>query len=170
MRVPYYYSIYQKKYKYADDKHNGVDNLNLTSLLDVLIILLFFLLMSYNPTELEFNAMSGINPPYSDSLEMGSMVTVIQVRPNLDVYLEKENLGNLGNSDSEEAIATKLATAFKAQEEKYSKKSNKQNAKAVNFIIDGKIKYEHMERIMLLAAQTGFDSYKFLVRAKSTKQ
>lgn len=170
MKVPYYYSIFQKKYKAGPARKDGNDFVNLTSLLDVLIILLFFLLMSYNPTEFEINADKDINTPFSESLDFGKLATVVQVKPNLDIFLEKEKIGNLSSDDDIAMMQSKFASAFESQKQKFaSKKIDPKNVANINFIMDGKVQYEYMEKIMLVAAQSGFENYKFIVRSKPKK-
>lgn len=144
--------------------------LNLTSLMDVLMILLFFLLMSYNPTELEISPLDGIVMPQSDSLDMGAGATVVQVNTTLDIFIEKDRIGNLGNEEDMALLSKRLAEVFAINKEKLLRKDPKKTSyKNINFILDGKVAYENLEKIMTASAQSGFENYKFMVVARKKK-
>ncbi|MDH4466783.1 MAG: biopolymer transporter ExbD [Bacteriovoracaceae bacterium] len=168
MSEHYQLSIYQKKYKKPVSSQD-VDEVNLTSLLDVLIILLFFLLMSYNPSVLSIDPLKNVNPPFSESLEMGKEAIIIQVSSDKEVFLEKRKLGNLDSQRDEEALESVFKKEFELQKQKFLKKfgAKDEQHKSINFILDGNLKYEQMEKLMLIASKSGFDNYKFVVRSKS---
>ena len=171
MRPFYKLSIYQKKYK-TPAASLEVEELNLTSLMDVLIILLFFLLMSYNPSVLEINTPDGVNPPFSTSLEMGVDAVIFQVNSNKELYFGQEMLGNIENDADKDKIEASFKKAFEVQKARFIKsKGEKTDAyKNVNFILDSKINFGTMEQLMLVASIAGFDNYKFVVRSKVSEE
>ncbi len=171
MRPHYKLSIYQKKYK-TPQTTLEVEELNLTSLMDVLIILLFFLLMSYNPSVLEINTPEGVNPPFSESLELGTDAVIFQVNVDKDVYYGKDVIGNVENEADDAKIVEILTKAFEEQKARFVKKYGEKTEayKNINYILDSKLTYGAMEQIMRLSSMAGFDNYKFVVRSKAIKE
>lgn len=167
MRPHYKLSIYQKKYK-TPEATLEVEELNLTALMDVLIILLFFLLMSYNPSVLDINTPQGLNPPFSESLELGVDAVIFQVDNNKDVYYGQDIIGNVENEADDQKVVDIMTQAFEEQKAKFVRKYGEKTEahKNVNFILDGKLNYGAMEQMMRLSSMAGFDSYKFVVRSK----
>ena len=60
-----------------------VFDIDITSLLDILVILLVFLLKSYNSSGIILNVPKGITLPGSQSLKENTMGVVIQVSPDM---------------------------------------------------------------------------------------
>lgn len=171
MRPNYKLSIYQKKYK-TPTVSLEVEDLNLTSLMDVLIILLFFLLMSYNPSVLEINTPEGVNPPFSESLELGVDAAIFQVNADKDVYYGKDIIGNVENEADDRRIVDVLTKAFEEQKTRFVRKHGEKTElyKNINFILDSKLTYAAMEQLMRLSSMAGFDNYRFVVRSKAIKE
>ena len=169
MRVPYYESIYTKKYRYG--KGNApMEDVDITSLLDILVILLFFLLLHYNPTDLEINTKSEITPPVSDSLDYGSLSVIVQVNKDQEVYfeIEKNFVGKMNVLEDVSKIKQRLLTEFSSQKARFLQKKGElaQNYKNINFILDQELTYSQMEKLMVWSSKAGFENFKFIVKAK----
>jgi len=148
MRVPYYETIYTKKYR--NSKGNGtIEEVDITSLLDILVILLFFLLLHYNPTDLEINTKQEITPPVSESLDYGSLAVIVQVSKDQEVFFETEKVaaGNMDTAEDIKKIKQRLQLEFANQKKRFLQKKGElaQNYKNINFILDQELTYAQME-------------------------
>ena len=90
MKVKHWMTIYQKKYRYAKVQNN-VSEMDITSLLDVLVILLFFLILNYNPTDLQIDLVEKNSPPPSQLVEYGNKAVMIQVNEDKDMDRKYDN-------------------------------------------------------------------------------
>ena len=60
-------------------KRTEVLDVDITSLLDILVILLVFLLKSYNSSGVIFNVPKGIKLPYSEAKQLNTPGVIVQV-------------------------------------------------------------------------------------------
>lgn len=169
MRVPYYETIYTKKYRNGNSS-NTFEDVDITSLLDILVILLFFLLLHYNPTDLEVNANQDVTPPVSESLDYGSLAVIVQVNKDQEVYfeIEKNPVGKINQPEDVSKIKNRLQSEFESQKKRFSQKKGElaQNFKNINFILDQELTYSQMEKLMVWSSKVGFENFKFIVKAK----
>jgi biopolymer transport protein ExbD len=153
----------------------GIIDVDITSLLDILVILLVFLLKSYNSSGIVIDVPEGITLPTSESQSYNNPGILIQVSKDkiwvdskmvLDSQNAPKPLYDHGNrriiplynelvkkKESIQAIArqTKEATPFSG---------------FANLVIDKTTKYSYMKQLMYTCAEAGFKEYKFIVMGK----
>ena len=112
--------------------------IEINSLLDVLIILLVFLLKSYNPESMKNNLVKDLIPPAINISKFAKKETSIQVNNKKEVFLEKKKIGNLGDRK----VYKRLMAKFKGNILKEKEKSK------VNLYFDGEISYGEIKDIM----------------------
>ncbi len=147
-------------------------DLDITSLLDILVILLVFLLNSYSASEFKFEPVSNIELAPSDSQKMGLLVPTIQVNKFKDIYLENKKVGSLKRGvASVNSLEEKLTEIKKENEENLTKITNKamladrkKKLEMVNIVMDKSLAYEDLDRIMTIAGNSGHTKFKFIVQ------
>jgi biopolymer transport protein ExbD len=147
--------------------------LDITSLLDILVIMLVFLLKSYNSSGIVFNVPKGITLPDSRSMTLNTTGVIIQVSPT-HVYVddkevlstEKRERTRTFDHGGRRIIPLYNELIRKKQMIKRIEKSAP-NAKkfsgVANLIIDKTLKYSFIKKIMYTCADAGFKKYKFVV-------
>lgn len=146
-----------------------VFELDITSLLDILVIILVFLLKSYNSSGIILNVPKDIQLPASNSISVNSVGVNIQVSADTiwvddKIVLETEapmklRGGNLVSPLYNELVRKKNLIK---QTEKTSPEAQKFSGIA-NLILDKTLKYNEIRKIMHTTAAAGFKAYKFVV-------
>ena len=67
-------------------------DLDITSLLDVLVILLVFLLKSYNASDLKLNLVKDLVVPNSDARTLGHHAVIVQVNSHKKLFINNKNI------------------------------------------------------------------------------
>jgi biopolymer transport protein ExbD len=154
-------------------KRERVFDIDITSLLDVLTILLVFLLQSYNSSGVIINVPEGIELPRSASESVNNFGVNIQVsKTNIWVddkevlSAETANEGQVFDEGGRRIVPLyneliKIKETIK-QSEKLSPEANKFSGIA-NLIVDKSLKYSYLKRVMYTAASAGFKEFKFVV-------
>jgi biopolymer transport protein ExbD len=154
-------------------KKDRVFDIDITSLLDILTILLVFLLQSYNSSGVIINVPEGIELPRSASESLNNFGVNIQVSKTNIWVDDKEVLTAETASDSQvfdeggrrivplynELV--KIKETIK-QSEMLSPQAKKFSGIA-NLIVDKSLKYSYLKRVMYTAASAGFKEFKFVV-------
>ncbi|MDD0852430.1 biopolymer transporter ExbD [Halobacteriovorax sp. GB3] len=156
--------------KRGRSRKKEVLDLDITSLLDILVILLVFLLRSYNSSGVVLNVPKGVELPKSESSSINTSGVMVQVSPDKIWVDDKLILDNsetgAHNSRDRRIIALYNELVKKKNEikrvEKMSPNADKFSGN-INLIIDKTIKYSFMKKLMLTCAEAGFKSYKFIV-------
>lgn len=145
--------------------------LDITSLLDILVILLVFLLKSYNSSELKVNVVDNLNLPSSESRELGSRYITIQVNDKQEIYFNEKLIGQVQNQGDEISfLAQELKNVRSLDEEKNRSIASglmlgeKNNMTKVNLLFDGKVSFDVMNKVMHTAAISGYPQFKFIVK------
>lgn len=153
-------------------KTGEAGELDITSLLDILVILLVFLLKSYSTSGLIYTPPEQIQLPVSTSKSKGSMSIMIQVSKDKIWVDEKivfdQDLGTLKIDDGDQKTIISLfneLTKKREEVEMLSKTSTEANkfSGIVNLVIDKSINYKIIKNILFTAAEAGFVKYKFIV-------
>lgn len=155
-------------------KKNVID-LDITSLLDILVIMLVFLLKSYNSNGVVMTIPKTVKLPVSNSLNANTSGVNIQISPDV-IWV-----------DDKEVVTLQSMMKFKDRELDHNKRrivplynelvKIKQKIKQVekstpearkftgfaNLIIDKSIQYSFIKKIMYTCAEAGFAKYKFVV-------
>ncbi len=154
------------KRKFHRHKDREAIDVDITSLLDILTILLVFLLKSYNASDLKLDLQKGVDIADSDAREMTRYAPVIQVNKQAQVYLNNKEIGRLPAS-GEMPVLTEALKKAKAGIEADNKKkpANQQtNVDMVNLVFDKEMDYAVVQRVMHDSALAGYSQFKFVVK------
>lgn len=173
MKIRHWMNIYQKKYRYAKVQKE-FSEIDITSLLDVLVILLFFLILNYNPTDLQIDLVEKNVPPPSKIVEYGNKAVLIQVNEDKDLYLGHTRIGNVLNKRDQSKINQVLKESKLLQDEQF-KKMNREVASShepgnLNIIFDGDLEFDIIDQVMKTAAKQGFTKFRLIVMAGEYEQ
>jgi biopolymer transport protein ExbD len=152
---------------------NGVMDIDITSLLDILVILLIFLIKSYNTSGITLNIPEGIELPTSKSSSVNTPGVVIQVSKDKiwvdnKAVLDTANLPSALYDNGGRRIIPLFNELARKQEEikNLAMKTNnqvKEFSGTANLIIDKSLKYSYVKKVMFTCASAGFKEYKFVV-------
>lgn len=150
-----------------------VFDIDITSLLDILTIMLVFLLQSYNSSGVIINVPKGIELPRSASETLNTFGVNIQVSKS-QIWVDDKEVVNSDNSDGTQMFdeggrrilplfneLVKIKETIK-QSEKLSPNVKKFSGVA-NLVVDKTLKYSYLKRVMYTAAAAGFQEFKFVV-------
>ncbi|MDH4469254.1 MAG: biopolymer transporter ExbD [Bacteriovoracaceae bacterium] len=155
------------------DSNNG--ELNITSLLDILTFLLISLLANYNYSGQVVNIPGEIKIPRSTSLESQKSGVAIQVSTQ-KIWVDDRLVLDLTSADSINKIiydeggrrvVPLYAELVKIRDEisvikKQVEAANDFSGRA-NLVVDEKLKYDDLRKIMYTCASAGFKEFNFLV-------
>lgn len=147
--------------------------IEMTSLLDIIVTLLIFLVTSYNSTGVVFNITPEIKLPKSESIDLNNTGVNVQVSQN-SIWVDEvvvfnfstKNSANLYEQDGQRIMPLFDELIRKKQLVKQVQQLSPGTQKfsgIVNLIIDKKIKYSLMKKILATCAEAGFAQYKFVV-------
>ena len=150
-------------------------DIDITSLLDILTILLVFLLKSYNSSGVVLNVPEGITLPLSDSQSINTSGVMVQVSSKniwVDdkiVYDKEKPPTHVYDHGGRRLIPLFNELVLKRETFEQVEKSSS-NAKKfsgiINFIIDKDIRYDYMRKLMYTCADAGFQKFKFVVMGR----
>ena len=159
------------------ESNNG--ELNITSLLDILSFLLISLLANYNYSGQVVNIPGEIKIPRSNSQEAQKSGVAIQVSMQ-KIWVEDKLILDLSNEENTDKIiydeggrrVLPLYSELRRLKDEISA-IKKQVDKAedfsgrANLVVDEKMKYEDLKKILYTCASAGFQEFKFLVLDKN---
>jgi biopolymer transport protein ExbD len=152
------------KKKFARKREREAVDVDITSLLDILTILLVFLLKSYNASDLKLDLTKNLEMADSTAREMTKFAPVVQVNKEAKVFVNNKEIGRLPAS-GEMIVLTESLKKVKAQtEEENKKKRHPHNAELVNLVFDKDMDYAIVQRVMNDSALAGYSQFKFIVR------
>lgn len=152
-------------------KKKGLVEVDITSLLDILVILLVFLLRSYN-SGITVNVPQGITLPKSDSQVVNTFGVKIQVSQNKIWVDDKEIMDTeqlperLYDQGGRRIIPLFNELVDKKKEIQLVAKSSKNAAPfsgIVNLVVDKSLKYTYIKKLLYTSASAGYRKYKFVV-------
>lgn len=153
-------------------KKNQVFDIDITSLLDILTILLVFLIQSYNSSGIVINVPDGIILPNSSSESLNTQGVNIQVSADkiwvddVEVLNTEVLPGQIYDQDGRRIVPL-FNELVKVKET--IKRSELLSPTAVKFsgianlVIDKTLKYSYVKKIMFTCAEAGFKDFKFVV-------
>lgn len=163
--------------RFTRRKKNSVFDIDITSLLDILTILLVFLLQSYNSSGVIINVPEGIELPRSASESLNNFGVNIQVSKT-NIWVDDTEVLNSETTDPSQIFdeggrriiplyneLIKIKETIKASE-KLSPDANKFSGVA-NLVVDKSLKYNYLKRVMYTCAAAGFKEFKFVVLTKT---
>lgn len=152
----------KKKFNRRTNKQD-VD-VDITSLLDILTILLVFLLMSYNASDLKLDLTTKLDMADSTSKIMTRYAPVVQVNRESKVYLNNVELGRMPASGEMSILTEKLKIERERTEKNNSTQKQQYNAELVNLVFDKDMDYQVVQRVMHDSALAGYSQFKFIVK------
>ncbi|HXH29945.1 MAG TPA: biopolymer transporter ExbD [Bacteriovoracaceae bacterium] len=154
-------------------KKGQVFDIDITSLLDILTIMLVFLLQNFNSSGVIINVPKGLELPRSASESMNTFGVNIQVSKS-QIWVDDKEVVNTENNNQAQLFdqggrrivplfdqLVKIKEVIK-QSEKLSPKAAKFSGVA-NLVVDKTIKYSYLKRVMYTCATAGFKEFKFVV-------
>ncbi len=134
-----------------------IEELDITSLLDILVILLVFLLKSFNDSDLKVDLINELSLPISKIQKTTTYGPVLQVNNQNNVYLNNKLLGEVETLDYQ---------TLKVELEIVSKKSiqKKMPEGLINILLDKKMFYKDIQKLMDICALAGYTKYKLIVQ------
>lgn len=154
------------KKKFTRHKEREPVDVDITSLLDILTILLVFLLKSYNASDLRLDLQKGLEMAQSDARAMTRFAPVIQVNKEAKVFLNNKEIGRMPAS-GEMAVLTEALKKAKSdlESQNATKAKNQQvNTELVNLVFDKEMDYAVVQRVMHDSALAGYSQFKFIVK------
>ncbi len=163
--------------RFTRRKKEAVFDIDITSLLDILTILLVFLLQSYNSSGVVINVPKGIDLPRSASESLNSFGVNVQVSKT-NIWVDDTEVLNVDTTANSQIYdeggrrivplyneLVKIKETIKASE-KLSPDAKKFSGIA-NLVVDKTIKYEFLKKVMHTCATAGFKEFKFVVMTKT---
>ena len=149
--------------------------IDITSLLDILVILLVFLLKSYNSSGVTVDIPKEISIPMSSTQDLNNAGVMIQVSQK-KIWVDSETILDLDENpkriydQGNKRIISLYDILVKKKDEINNLHKQVPEAKKfsgiANLIIDKTIKYSYVKKIMYTCAAAGFQKYKFVVLAE----
>jgi len=159
-------------------KKLGLIDLDITSLLDILVIMLVFLLKSYNSSGVVLNVPKGVTLPISESQAINSPGVIVQVSPTT-IWVDDNVIFDINKSRTSAVydqgrkriipLFNELVKKRKIinQVQKSSPEAKKFSG-IVNLIVDKSIRYSYLKKLLHTCAEAGFIKYKFIVLNESS--
>ena len=154
------------KKKFTRHKEREAVDVDITSLLDILTILLVFLLKSYNASDLKLDLQKNLEMPDSDARAMTRFAPVVQINKEARVYVNNKEIGRLPASGEMNILTETLKkTKLSTETDNKKKPANQQiNTELVNLVIDKDMDYAVVQRVMHDSALAGYSQFKFIVK------
>ncbi|MFP5490347.1 MAG: ExbD/TolR family protein [Bacteriovoracia bacterium] len=147
-------------------------DLDITSLLDILTILLVFLIQSYNASGVIINVPDGITLPRSASENQNTFGVNVQVSADkiwvddVEVFNTAAMPEKVYDNDGRRIIALYNELVRVKENIKRTEKTSpdaKKFSGIANLVIDKTLKYNYVKRVMFTCADAGFKEFKFVV-------
>jgi biopolymer transport protein ExbD len=152
------------KKKFQRTRERQEVDVDITSLLDILTILLVFLLKSYNASDLKLDVTKGLEMADSSSKHMTRYAPVVQVSKEAKVFLNNKEIGRLPASGEMMVLTNKLKEERAKTELNNKTKKQQYNAELVNLVFDKEMDYSVVQRVMHDSALAGYSQFKFIVK------
>lgn len=172
-----------RKSKKKFNKKMAEADIDITSLLDILVILLVFLLKNYNPSDLKLEVAKDLSLAKSSSKELGVKTLILQVDKKNNVYINNEKATNiLSEGNWKGVLSTRLAKISEDTKREIAQiKGEKQdgilnkelllkkeeNAERVNIVLHEELPYETLDKVMQVAATSGYHKFSFIVQSQN---
>lgn len=140
-----------------------VEEIDITSLLDILVILLVFLLKSFNDSDLTLDLVNELALPYSLSRAAANNGVIVQVNMKKNVFLNTDVVGNLNDPDT---LSNLKALLLKKYSQIKSLQKEPKEKQLINLVFDKGLKYSVVDEIMKVSTDSGFSQYKLIIQGK----
>ncbi len=152
------------KKKFTRKREREAVDVDITSLLDILTILLVFLLMSYNASDLQLDLTKNLDLADSNAQELTKFAPVLQVNKEAIVFLDNKPIGRLPASGPMPELTAALKSRKAETEQKNIGKLHPYKAELINLIFDKEMDYGIVQRVMNDSAIAGYSQFKFIVK------
>lgn len=142
----------RKTFARKREKSPGLE-LDITSLLDILVILLVFLLKSYNASNLKINLVDDLTLADSSSRKLGDHSVTVQIDRNLIVWIDNVKVADM-----------KRKSEIAKFEQYLREKREGKSKETVNLVLDKELSYGTMSDIMESSNRIGYTKFKFIVQ------
>lgn len=145
-------------------------DVDITSLLDILVILLVFLLKSYNASDLKLEPAEKISLPSSQSQALGRHSVIVQVNVDKEIWINNDKIGTLSpGGDKIDVLFDQLKKMKDEEQEQLrtiasDEERKKKESKQVNLVLDQSLPYQVVRRVMHTSAMAGYPEFKFIVQ------
>jgi biopolymer transport protein ExbD len=141
-------------------KDNGVMDIDITSLMDIMVILLVFLLKSYNPSDLFVDITKNMSLPASSSIDLGEHSVIVRMDKDKKIFVDRTEI-------AEGISLIDLLKNKKVELDKYKDQYKKsKDVYLINLVLDESLEYQEMKKVMDVATEAGFNQFKFIVKSK----
>lgn len=145
---------------------------DITSLLDILTILLVFLLQSYNASDLTLDVADKIELPKSNSQEYGHASVIVQVGKDYDLWINNHKIGKASTGGDKIEILYDELLKEKEKEKKELEQSRTvasngkepEEKKTINLVLDQSVPFEVLKKVMHTSTLAGYPEFKFIVQ------
>lgn len=162
----------KKTFKKKRDLLNQ-SNVDITSLLDILVILLVFLLSVYSSSDFEVKLVEDLKLPPSNSPLMGRKAEIVQVDARGVIWFNEKKLGRASNWKDSETFESLFSALVKKREnapkrgvasDSQEKNTIDRTGQEINIVFDESLPYEILHKLMHTSALAGFTEFKFIVK------
>ena len=151
----------RKSFKRRPKKEEA--ELDITSLLDILVILLVFLLKSYSASELKLDLISGLEPAKSKSRVLGHLAPTIQVNSDSEIFLDHRKVASTSTrSEKIDDLFDELM--IKAEKNATQGEAADKEGKMINLVFDQNTEYQFVQKVMHTSALAGYTKFKLIVK------
>ena len=141
-------------------KDNSVMDIDITSLMDIMVILLVFLLKSYNPSDLFVDITKNMTLPPSSSIDLGEHSVIVKMDKEKKIFVDRTEI-------TEGVSLVELLKSKKVELDKYKEQYKKsKDVYLINLVLDESLEYQDMKKVMDVATEAGFNQFKFIVKSK----
>jgi biopolymer transport protein ExbD len=148
-------------------KNFDVDDIDITSLLDILVILLVFLLKSFNDSDLTVDLVNELALPYSMSRVAANSGVIVQVNKKRNVFVNTDVIGNMSNPNTLPQVKLKLEEEHRKRVKMMrGDKPDPEKIKLVNFVFDKGLKYSDINQVIEIASDAGYGKYKLIIQGE----
>ena len=155
--------------KEREDKRETTD-IDITSLLDILVILLFFMLKSYNASDLTVDVVENLSLPNSNATQLGHNAIIVQVNKNGTIFVDNTELKG-ANFDGDKIAILHQHLKSKIDNESKVLESNRAPSsttpRPINILLDQNHPSELMQKVMHTVALAGHDQIKLIVTGQN---
>src|SRR5690606_27079431 len=110
-------------------RNSGVTEVDITSLLDVLVILLVFLLKSYNASDLTLDLAKDLTLPGSNTEMLGNHAVIVQVNKESLLFVNNKEVGVVSGSAEKIPDLYEHLVKLKEEDAKLAKEHNMEEGK-----------------------------------------
>ena len=134
--------------------------IELTSLIDIVTILLVFLLQSSSVADYEIKLLTGLELPSSETVNLAKRGISVQMNKDYELYIEDKFIGRANNGQWEATLSQnyvkELDVLRQSVEDVWKQKNNTERFYVViNLLMDKSLDYKQVKKIMDLSAGIG---------------